>query len=121
LLTGAYTPPDAGRITLAAYAEEWMDRRRRRWRPATLERHERELRLHILPTLGGWPLGSLRREHVETWAAELPLAPSSSALVARTLGSVLASAVEDGRIPRNPVAGARLPAASSVPIVPLTV
>ena len=82
---------------------------------------QRELRLHIVPTLGGWPLASLRREHVEAWVADLPLAPSSSALVAQTLGSMLASAVEDERIVRNPVTGARLPAIEAPPVVPLTV
>jgi integrase len=121
LLSGVYTSPAAGRITVAAYADEWLERRRRRWRAATFDRYERELRLHIVPTLGGWPLANLRREHVEAWVAELPLAPSSSALVAQTLSSLLASAVEDGRIPRNPVTGAKLPSLAAPPVVPLTV
>jgi integrase len=98
-----------------------LERRRRRWRLATYDRYERELRLHIVPTLGGWPIANLRREHFEAWVADLPLAPSSSALVAQTLGSLLASAVEDGRIPRNPATGAKLPSIDAPPVVPLTV
>jgi hypothetical protein len=84
LMSGVYTSPAAGRITLAQSTAEWLDRRRRRWRAATFDRYERELRLHILPTLARWPVAHLRREHFEAWVADLPLAPSSSALVAQT-------------------------------------
>jgi hypothetical protein len=83
-MSGVYTCPAAGRITLAQYAAEWLERRRRRWRAATFDRYERELRLHILPTLARWPVAHLRREHVEAWVADLPPAPPSSALVAQT-------------------------------------
>ena len=121
LMTGQYTSPAAGRITAGQYAVEWLERRRRRWRAATYDRYERELRLHIVPTVGDWPIANLRREHVEAWVADLPLAPSSSTLVAQTLGSLLASAVEDGRIPRNPVTRAKLPPIEQPPIVPLSV
>src|SRR5437762_13374102 len=58
LLNGAYTPPSAGRISLADYANEWT--KRRSWEPATHDRIERALRLHILPKLGERPLSSLR-------------------------------------------------------------
>ncbi len=47
LLTGTYTPPTAGQITLEAYASEWLGRRS--WAPSTHDRIERALRLHILP------------------------------------------------------------------------
>jgi site-specific recombinase XerC len=119
LLAGTYTPPEAGRITVAAYAEEWL--RRRHWAPSTAEGVERMLRLHILPELGRWPLAGLRRSHIEQWAAVLPLAPSSVRTLHRTLSSLLASAVEDERIPRNPASGARLPKVDDEQVVPLTV
>lgn len=76
LLAGTYTPPEAGKITVAAYAEEWM--RRRHWAGSTAEGVERILRLPILPELGRWPLAGLRRAHIERWAAGLKLALSSS-------------------------------------------
>ena len=118
LLAGTYTPPEAGRITVAAYAEEWL--RRRHWAASTVEGVERMLRLHILPELGGWPLAGLRRAHIEQWAAGLPLAPSSVRTLHRTLSSLLASAVEDERIPRNPASGARLPKVADERVVPMT-
>src|ERR671911_2870095 len=76
LLSGSYTPRSAGQVTVTDYATEWTGRRH--WRPATADRVERELRLHILPTLGQRPLASLRRGHIEEWAARLPLAASSA-------------------------------------------
>lgn len=119
LLSGTYTPPQAGQITVAAYAAEWTARRH--WRAATTERRERELRLHILPELGSRPLASLRRAHVEEWAAALPLAPSSVGAVFETLRALLEAAVDDERIARNPASGARIPKAEAAPFVPLTV
>lgn len=118
LLAGTYTPPEAGRITLAAYAEEWL--RRRHWAGSKAEGVERMLRLHILPELGRWPLAALRRSHVEQWAAGLPLAPSSVRTLHRTLSSLLSSAVEDEQIPRNPAARARLPKVDERQVVPMT-
>jgi integrase len=118
LLTGAYVTPKAGQVTVAEYAGEWTARRS--WAPATHDRIERELRLHILPTLGQRPLSSLRRRHVEEWAKTLPLSASSARMVYETLSSMLSAAVDDERIARNPAHGARLAKAHTAPLVPLT-
>jgi integrase len=99
-------------------AAEWTGRRH--WRPATRDRVERELRLHILPTLGARPLASLRRSHIEEWAAALPLAPSSVEATAQTLTAMLSAAVQDERLLRNPATGARLPKVETAPFVPMT-
>lgn len=98
LLTGTYTAPSAGQVTVAAYAADWLARRS--WAPSTHDRIERELRLHILPALGARPLASLRRAHIEEWAKALPLAPSSSRMVYETLSNLLTAAVDDERIPQ---------------------
>ena len=118
LLSGAYTSPSAGQITLDDYAQEWMSRRH--WRPATRDRVERELRLYIAPGLGQRPLASIRRSHVEEWAADLSLAPSSVDKVTATLRALLAAAVEDERIARNPATGASLPQVERPPFIPMT-
>jgi len=119
LLSGTYTPPSAGQITVRAYAADWTSRRS--WAPATHDRIERELRIHILPKLGDRPLGSLRRSHIEEWAAGLLLAASSARMVSETLLAMLAAAVDDERIPRNPAKGARLAPIDAPPFVPLSV
>jgi integrase len=118
LLSGTYTPPSAGQVTVAAYAEDWLGRRT--WALGTHERVERELRRHILPALGSRPLASLRRAHIEEWAKALPLAVSSARLVYVTLSSMLAAAVDDERIPRNPAKGARLAKPQTSRFVPLS-
>ena len=118
LMSGTYTPPTAGQVTLEVYAAEWLGRRS--WAPATHDRIERELRRHILPALGRMPLVSVRRSHVEEWAKSLPLAASSARMVYETLSNMLSAAVDDERIPRNPAKGARLAKAETAPFVPLT-
>jgi integrase len=119
LLSGTYTPPAAGKITVQEYAEEWTQRRT--WAPSTEERIERELRLHILPTFGPYQLAGIRREHIEKWANALTLAPSSVRTMFDTFSGLLATAVDDGRIPVNPAKGARLPDVAPPDFVPLTV
>jgi integrase len=118
LMTGTYVTPKAGQVTVGEYAAEWTGRRS--WAPATQDRIARELRLHILPTLGARPLSSLRRPHVEQWVKALPLSASSSRMVYETLSNMLSAAVDDDRIVRNPAKGARLAKSESAPLVPLT-
>ena len=113
ILSGTYTPPSAGQVTVEGCAAEWTGRRH--WRAATADRIERELRLHILPTLGQRPLASLRRSQIEEWATTLSLAPSSVEAVAGTLTAMLSAAVEDERIPRNPASGALHDVAGAMP------
>lgn len=119
LQRGTYVDPRAGETTLAEYTPDFLARRSHRG--ATSERTERELRLHILPAFGGWPLLAIKRANIERWAAGLPLAPSSVATVTQTLSSILSGAVEDGRLPNNPATKAQLPRINRPPLVPLTV
>jgi integrase len=93
---------------------------RRTWAPATHDRIERERRLSIVPGLGARPLANLRRADIEEWAKGLPLAPSSARTVWETLSAMLAAAVDDERIARNPAKGARLPKIEATPLVRLT-
>jgi len=117
--TGAYVDPKSGRVTVTAYAKEWCDRRK--WAPSTRDRIDRELRLYILPTFGKRSLASLRRAHIEECATQLSLAPSSARIVFETLSNMLRAAVDDGRLARNPAAGARITKVPTPPFVPLTV
>jgi len=119
LMSGTYVPPKAGMITLADYSVEWLARRS--WAQSTEDKIGVDLRLHILPSLGRRPLASLRRAHIEEWAKGLPLSAQTVAGTFQTLAMMLASAVDDHRIARNPATGADLPKITTGPVVPMAV
>lgn len=119
LVTGAWTNPRAGKVTLEEYAARWLDRMRPSWRASTAASIANSLDKHVLPVLGARPLASIRRADVEALCASLPLAASTVGVVHQHLGQVLSAAVEDGLIARNPAARARLPRASGVKAQPV--
>jgi len=79
------------------------------WRGATAAGVANSLEHHVLPVLGRRPVASIRKSDVEALCAALALAPSTVGTVHQHLGQLLASAVEDGLIARNPATKARLP------------
>jgi integrase len=102
---GAWADPEAGKVPLAEYAWRWLDERpnlRRR----TQELYEGLLRLHVLSTLGDTSLIDLSPATIRTWHAGLLKRPKPGASTAaksyRLLRSILATAVEDELITRNP-------------------
>jgi integrase len=102
ILRGTYLDPDAGRMTLRAYAVEWV----KGWH-ADSSRGEKirgHLDNHILPGLGGHPLAQLaaRPSIIQQWLSGLKLGPGAAGQVFITLSSVLSAAADDGRIARNP-------------------
>jgi integrase len=101
-LSGSYRDPDAGRVSLRKYAEEWV-----KSYPEDSSRGEqvrRQLRLHILPGLGSMQLAQLsqRPSVIQKFLGGLPLSPAGASQVAITLSAVLAAACEDNLIVRNP-------------------
>jgi integrase len=104
---GTWVDPDAGKEPLAEYAWRWLDERpnlRRR----TQELYDGLLRLHLLPALGDTPLRDLRPGTIRTWHAGLlkgaKPGASTAAKAYRLLRSILATAVEDDLLPKNPCA-----------------
>ena len=102
---GTYHDPDAGRISLRKYAEEWLAART--FDAVTREAVESRLRLHIFPALGARRLDELaaRPSLVKAWLSGLNLSPSTAAKVFTHLNSVMRAAALDGRIRVNPCAG----------------
>jgi integrase len=123
LVRGDHVDPRAGRTTLNAYAETWLERMRPTWRARTDAAVTSRLENHVLPVLGHRSLVSLQRADVEAFCAGLKLAPSTVAIVHQYLGQLLGAAVDDGLIPRNPANRARLPrrTATKAQPVPLDV
>lgn len=101
---GQYTDPQSVRITFRQYAEKWLENKTSS--PMTRKELGRRLRLHVYPVLGSRPMGSFRPEHIRELLAVLEAKPGVSASYARNIfadvQSVLAAAVDDTLLSRNP-------------------
>jgi integrase len=118
LARGAYLDPNAGKTTLRAYATAWLAAQTTD--PSTREAVERHLRLHVLPSLGDYPLRSLRPSVVQEWLRGLELAAGTVRVTFTTFSAMLQAAVDDGMIARNPcrVASVRPPTPERHKVVP---
>lgn len=106
---GSFILPEAGRISLAEYADWWvasrLTSRGEPLRPRVRELYEGQLRLRILPALGTSDLGRLRPATIRAWHGQLIMAgcgASTAAKCYRLLRAILTTAVSDGLIASNP-------------------
>ena len=102
---GEYIDPDAGNVTLRAYAESWL--KGRAVAPSTREGMEIRFRNHIYPKLGNKKLRELATEPtaVREWHKTLfakGLSRGYIETIFKNLSSVLAAAVEDKKMASNP-------------------
>ena len=67
---GEWTDPERAEVTLGDYAERWIAERPG-LRPRTVELYRWLLRRHIVPWLGGVPLGKIDTPLVREWRAKL--------------------------------------------------
>lgn len=102
---GRWVDPRAGRLALRAFAAEWM-RGKADLAPKTCELYEYLLGRLILPSLGDVELAALTPARVRAWRAALLRAgrpgPSTVAKAYRLLSAMMATAVVDNLIVRNP-------------------
>jgi len=109
-LAGTYIDPALARVTVADWSDRWLAQLQ--VKPSTAARYESLLRVHVLPTWGRVPLHAVTHAEVARWVAELTGKGLASATVRqahRVFSLLLALAVRDNRIPRNPASGVRLP------------
>lgn len=95
--------PDLGRITVAEFGDRWI--REHRLRERTRETYAGVFRRHIAPTLGRRELRRVTPDVVRAWRNELLKTGRSvdtTAKAYRLLRAILNTAVDDGRIRRNP-------------------
>ncbi len=101
----SWVDPLAGQVALEEYSWQWLAERSS-LRPRTRELYESELRLHILPVLGDVALRDLSTSRIRSWHAGLLNAgrpgPTTVAKCYRLLRTILGTAVEDGRVAKNP-------------------
>jgi len=108
---GEWLDPNLGKVTVGRWAEGWLARQVQ-LKPSTRIRYDVALRNQILPHWGPYPLNAVTHGDVAVWVsrlAETGLSPASVRYAHRVLSLLLAHAVRDGRIARNPAEGVRLP------------
>ena len=102
LRRGAWIDPRAGRLTVCAYANGWLDHR-----PdlaiRTRELYEQLLNNHVFPSMGNTTLAGLTPSTIRGWHAELASRhPSTASKAYRLLSTIMRTAVADGLIVTSP-------------------
>lgn len=106
---GDWLDPDAGKVRFGAYADSWIDDHV--LKPRTEELYRGLLKNHLKPAFGSTYLGDIREADIRRWRKERlnagpkqarPFGPVTVAKAYRLLHTIMATAVDDGRIRRNP-------------------
>jgi len=107
-LTGSYVDPTRSKITVKAWAERWISSKVN-LAPKTLDRYEGILRAHIEPRWGKVQLAKVTHAEVQRWIAGIDAAPATVKKVHRVMSMLMAYAVADDRLARNPADKISLP------------
>lgn len=108
---GRYIDPAAAKVMTGEYADQWA-LGLPHLKVSTATRYRGIVRVHIVPHWGTWQLGKITLSDVNAWIGDLVaqgLRPGTVRQTHRVLSLILDTAVADGRIARNPAAGAKLP------------
>jgi integrase len=107
-LTGSYVDPSRSKITVKAWAERWISSKLN-LAPKTLDRYEGIIRAHIEPRWGKVQLAKVTHAEVQRWIAGIDAAPATVKKVHRVMSMLMAYAVADDRLGRNPADKISLP------------
>ena len=104
---GVWLDPLRSGVTLREYSQAWLAERTVRGRPLavrTRETYLNSLDRWVLPALGGLPLDRITPAAVRRWHAETSAAtgPTATRQAYALLHAILATAVADDALPRNP-------------------
>jgi integrase len=113
MLGSTYMDAALSRVTVGEWSAQWLAGQVQ-LKPSTLGRYEGLLRVQVLPTWERVPLSFVTHANVSAWVATLSsngLAGSTVRQAHRVFSRVLAHAVRDGRLQRNPADGVPLPRA----------
>ena len=112
---GEWVSPDAGRVPLEQWVEEWLAAYVGR-ASSTQARARSALRAHVLPRFGDRHLSTITRFDVARMVNEIVAAgrsPATAEKTLRTMSAVMAGAVDARLIRDNPCRGVRPPRAAS--------
>ena len=110
-VTGTYTPPEAGRATVAAVYAAWSAAQGHIAAKTALTRRSTWSN-HVEARWGEVAVVDVKTSAVRAWVAQLVASEVGVATIENAFGLlrlILGAAVEDNRIPSNPCAGVRLP------------
>jgi integrase len=127
---GDWIDPDAGKIHFGDYADTWINDNV--LKPRTEELYRGLLKNHIKHTFANTDLSDIHEADVRRWRKERlktgpqqerPFGPVTVAKAYRLLRAIMNTAVEDGRIRRNPcrIKGAGQEHSGERPVVPVPV
>ncbi|MDX1879757.1 tyrosine-type recombinase/integrase [Mycolicibacterium sp. 141076] len=119
-LKGEYVNPADARTTVDGLGQAWLERQKAHLKPSGYAVMETAWRMRVEPRWGPVALGDIKPTAVAAWLAELGQGTEQTkavgaSVVKRThhvLSQILADAVRDNLIPRNPAAGLSLPRTS---------
>ncbi len=114
LVTGRWTDPKTARTTVQEWSATWLAGYSTR-RPSTVRQAQVHLR-QINAAFGAMQLSAVRPSHVKSWTADLQragLAPSYVYALHARLSQLMADAVHDGLLPRNPCSRRTSPGAGA--------
>jgi integrase len=125
---GDWLDPVPGRIWFGDYADAWISDQV--LKPRTVELYRGLLKNHLRPTFGNVELGDIRDADVRRWRKQRleagprqarPFGPVTVAKAYRLMHGIMATAVEDGRIRRNPcrIKGAGQEHSKERPVIPV--
>ncbi|UIJ61672.1 site-specific integrase [Amycolatopsis acidiphila] len=103
ILSGDWLNPELSRVLLGDYGRAWLKERKVSQR--TREEHTSVWRNHVEPFLGRYQVNEIGPELIRRWRAELlekGRSEDRTAKAYRLARSMFATAVDDGRIKRNP-------------------
>lgn len=99
-LRGSYIDLDAGRVTFAEYAAEWLAGRT--FDPSTYEATELRLRIHVLPILGNLQLRHIKPSTIQRLIASMDLSDTYKRVILSNVSAIFGAALDDDLIAKNP-------------------
>ena len=101
--------PRAGRIPLSKIWDQYVGLKKPALSAKTWSGYQQAWKLRINPAFGTTPVGEIKRDAIAAWVNDLAVGPWAKKSTLRLLRSILAIAVEDGRIRANPAGSVSAP------------
>ena len=97
---GSYLDPDAGKVTLKRYADQWLAAQT--FDVTSREIVEMHLRLHVYPVLGGKQIRTIKPSTIQAWLRGLAMSSTYQRMILGNVSSIFNAAVDDELVTKNP-------------------